>query len=189
VSCVMERPVPDIKLCVGSEARFEARFEELYRGFAGRVHAYARRRSSTAAADDVVAEVFLTAWRRLDRVPDDPFPWLLAVARRVLANRRRAEGRAAALHHRLADSYRPAQPAAEAIMDDRVVRALAGLGERDRELLLLIAWEGLDQAEVAEVLELRRGTVAVRLHRARQRFAEALAAQDVDVSTAMEVRR
>lgn len=185
MSCVMERPVPDIKLCVGSEARFE----ELYRGFADRVHAYARRRSSSATADDVVAEVFLTAWRRLDRVPDDPFPWLLAVARRVLANRRRAEGRAAALHDRLADSYRPAQPAAEAVMDDRVVRALAGLSERDRELLLLIAWEGLDQAEVAEALELRRGTVAVRLHRARHRFAEALAAQDVDVSTAMEVRR
>jgi RNA polymerase sigma factor (sigma-70 family) len=181
----MDRPVPDIKLCMGSEARFE----ELYRGYADRVHAYARRRSTSAAADDVVAEVFLVAWRRLDRVPDDPFPWLLAVARRVLANRRRAEGRAAALRDRLADSSCPAVVAAEATAgDDRVARALAGLGERDRELLLLIAWEGLDQAEVAEVLELRRGTVAVRLHRARQRFAEALAAQDDDVSTAMEVR-
>ena len=66
---------------------------------------------------------------------------------------------------------------------------LAGLGDRDRELLLLIAWEGLDEPEVAEALGLRVNTVAVRLHRARRRFAEALAAQDADVLTPMEVRR
>ncbi len=121
-------------------------------------------------------------------VPADPFPWLLAVARRVLANRRRAEGRAAALYDRLADSYRPTEPVADAL-DERVASALTRLGERDRELLLLIAWEGLGQAEVAEALGLRQGTVAVRLHRARQRFAEALAARDDDASTPMEVRR
>jgi RNA polymerase sigma factor (sigma-70 family) len=76
-----------------------------------------------------------------------------------------------------------------ASVDDTVPRALARLGEQDRELLLLSAWEGLDQTEVAEALGLRRGTLAVRLHRARRRFAEALAAQDDDLWTAMEVRR
>ena len=165
----------------------QAQFEQLYRAYADPVHAYARRRSSPAAADDVVAEVFLVAWRRLDQVPDDPFPWLVGVARRVLANGRRAESRATALHDRLADSHRPHEPPAG--LDDRVFRALAVLGERDRELLLLIAWEGLGQAEVARALGLRRGTVAVRLHRARQRFAQALAAQHDDVLTPMEVRR
>lgn len=166
----------------------QARFEELYRSYADRVHAYARRRSDSATADDVVAEVFLVVWRRLNQVPDEPFPWLLAVARRVLANRRRAEGRSRALRDRLAGSGPRYQPPVAA-GDERVLRALAGLGERDRELLLLIAWEGLGQAEVAEALGLRVGTVAVRLHRARRRFAEALAAQDDDVSTPMEVRR
>lgn len=164
----------------------QARFEELYRGYGDRVHAYARRRSSHATADDVVSDVFLVVWRRLHRVPAEPLPWLLAVARRALANRRRAEGRAAALHERLADHYSPSQAAA---FDDSVVCALAGLAETDRELLLLIAWEGLAQAEVAEVLGIGRGTVAMRLHRARRRFAAALAAQDDDALAQMEARR
>ena len=168
-----------------------AHFEELYRGYADRVHAYALRRSTPSAADDVVAEVFLIAWRRLDQVPDEPLGWLLGVARRVLANRRRTESRAAALRDRLArDPAAPApvtaSPSASGDRDDRVQRALAGLRERDRELLLLVAWEGLRVDEAAQALGVRSGTLAVRLHRARQRLADALAAEDVE--TEMEVR-
>lgn len=165
-----------------------ARFEQLYAAHADRVHAYALRRSSREAADDVVADVFLVAWRRLSQVPEEPLPWLLGVARRVLANRRRSDSRAAALHRRLADDH----PAAEASppdseRDERTRRALAGLPERDRELLLLVAWEGLRVGEAAEVLGVRSGTLAMRLHRARQRLADALAAEENDSS--MEVRR
>lgn len=165
-----------------------ARFEDLYRAHAGRVRAYALRRTTSAAADDIVAEVFLVAWRRLDDIPQPALPWLLGVARRVLANRRRGESRSAALRQRLA-----AQPVAESgefgdSDDGRARRALSALGEHDRELLMLIAWDELDPAEVAQTLGVRRGTVAVRLHRARRRFAEALAAQDIESSTEMEVR-
>jgi RNA polymerase sigma-70 factor (ECF subfamily) len=166
----------------------QSRFEQLYRLYADRVHAYARRRSDASTADDVVAEVFVVVWRRLDEVPEQPLGWLLGVARRVLANRRRAAERAAALHERLAVST-PLSQAPPAIVDERVSKALAELSEQDRELLLLIAWEGLGQAEVAEALGVRRGTIAVRLHRARQRFALALAAQDEDSMTPAEVRR
>ncbi|HWF23902.1 MAG TPA: sigma factor [Solirubrobacteraceae bacterium] len=57
-------------------------FERLYREHAGRVKAYGLRRvGSEAAADEVVSDVFLVVWRRLDDVPDDPLPWLLGVAR------------------------------------------------------------------------------------------------------------
>jgi RNA polymerase sigma-70 factor (ECF subfamily) len=129
----------------------QTRFEELYRAYADRVHAYALRRTTPATADDVVAEVFLVAWRRLDRVPDEPFAWLLGVARRVLANRRRSESRAAALHRRLVGHQRVEDTAFIAV-DGRVHEALARLGDRDRELLLLVAWEGLKPAELAEVL-------------------------------------
>ena len=165
-----------------------AQFERLYREYADRVHAYALRRTTPGAADDVVAEVFLVVWRRLRLVPDEPLPWLLGVARRVLANRRRAESRAAALHERLADGPAPVQAAVVSPeLDDRVRRALAGLSERDRELLLLIAWEGLRVNEAAQALGVRAGTMAVRLHRARQRLARALAEEDVDIE--MEVHR
>jgi RNA polymerase sigma-70 factor, ECF subfamily len=168
-----------------------AQFEQLYRDYADRVHAYALRRTTPSAADDVVDEVFLVVWRRLHQVPDEPLPWLLGVARRVLANRRRTESRAAALRERLADPGRGPEPASvNPEVDDRVARALAGLGERDRELLLLIAWEGLRVTEAAEALGVRSGTMAVRLHRARQRLARALAAEDAeDAEIEMEVQR
>jgi RNA polymerase sigma-70 factor (ECF subfamily) len=166
----------------------QAQFERLYRQYANRVHAYALRRTTPSAADDVVAEVFLVVWRRLHRVPEDPLPWLLGVARKVLANRRRSESRAAALTERLGDpGSRPYASPVGPEVDNRVQRALAGLGERDRELLLLIAWEGLRVNEAAAVLGVRSGTLAVRLHRARQRLARALADEDVEIE--MEVQR
>jgi RNA polymerase sigma-70 factor (ECF subfamily) len=164
----------------------QERFEWLYRECADQVHAYARRRSDAVTADEVVAEVFLVAWRRLDRVPGEALPWLLAVARRVLANQRRSARRAAALRDRLGESFTPPGLGAD---DQGVLSALAALGERDREVLLLIAWEGLSQAEVAEVLAIGRPAVATRLHRARQRLADAIGAQDGSGLGGMEVRR
>jgi RNA polymerase sigma-70 factor (ECF subfamily) len=148
------------------------------------VRAYVLRRTAPEAADDVVADVFLVAWRRLDEVPADPLPWLLGTARRVLANRRRSQQRAFALRDRLVSE--PASgAAAPAGTDHRVAGALA---ERDRELLMLIAWEGLSVTEAAEVLGVRAGTVAVRLHRARQRFARALSAHDAPLNPMSEVQ-
>ena len=166
----------------------ETRFENLYRAHADQVHAYALRRTSPGAADDVVSETFLVAWRRLSDVPEQSLPWLLGVARRVLANRRRTDSRTDALTRRLAGSEPVATPGHD--VDDernqRVRSALAGLRERDRELLMLVAWEGLRVHEAAEVLGVRSGTLAVRLHRARKRLSEALAAEDVEVE--LEVR-
>jgi len=167
----------------------EVRFERLYRQCADQVHAYATRRVGAASADDVVNETFLVAWRRLDDVPERPLPWLLGVARRVLANRRRADSRAAALRQRLmteeAGYVGPHE--ADGEVSQRVRQALAGLGERDRELLMLIAWEGLRVHEAAEVLGVRSGTLGVRLHRARRRLAEALAVEGVELE--LEVGR
>ncbi len=166
----------------------QAQFERLYRAYADRVHAYALRRTTPSAADDVVAEVFLVVWRRLPQVPDEPLPWLLGVARKVLANRRRSDSRAAALHERLADDRPRTEPeVVYAGVDDRVQRALACLSGRDRELVLLVAWEGLRVNEAAQVLGVRSNTLSVRLHRARQRLARALADEDVDIE--MEVQR
>jgi RNA polymerase sigma-70 factor (ECF subfamily) len=162
-----------------------ARFEQLYRTHADRVHAYAARRSSTAVADDIVSEVFIVAWRKLDQMPDDPLPWLLAVARRVLANHRRSDSRFDALRARLVGTE-PASGADEAAGLD-LASALRGLSEGDRELLMLIAWDGLELSEMAAMLGIRRGTVAVRVHRARRRLAAALAAQEPALK--MEVGR
>jgi RNA polymerase sigma-70 factor (ECF subfamily) len=59
-----------------------------------------------------------------------------------------------------------------------LAQAFSALTEQDRELLLLIAWEGLDMAQAAQVLGCSRNALGVRLHRARKRFAAALRIAD-----------
>ena len=157
----------------------QARFDALYREHAGEVRRYVRRRWDTQSADDVVADVFVVAWRRLGDVPDDPLPWLLAVARRILANRRRGDARDHALRDRIRSEQlrAPAVGAADASQAHEVVWvALSTLSDRDREALLLVAWEGLSTARAARVVGVRANTFAARLYRARRRFARALRA-------------
>jgi RNA polymerase sigma-70 factor (ECF subfamily) len=141
------------------------------------VLAYALRRADRATAEEVVSETFAIAWRRMDDVPEPPLPWLLGVARRLLANRRRGERRRRALLDRLRSE--PVATAQAPPGEGRgVLTALATLPERDREALLLHAWEGLDHAGAATVVGCSAATFAVRLHRARERFARALADLD-----------
>jgi RNA polymerase sigma-70 factor (ECF subfamily) len=163
----------------------ERRLEELHAAHYGAVRAYALRRTDPHAAQEVVAEVFVVAWRRLDDVPTDALPWLFGVARRVLANQRRGAARRDALHDRLAEQAAietPSPPTRDPL--DRLAgdaahvhAALARLTDRDREALLLVAWEGLEPAVAARAYGCSRATFAVRLHRARRRLAAALAAE------------
>jgi RNA polymerase sigma-70 factor (ECF subfamily) len=155
------------------------RFEALFRANAGAVRTYVCRRYGVDAADDVVADVFVVAWRRLGDVPDDALPWLLGVARKVLANRRRGEARQHALLARVRSERVEAMPASGAQSDvgESVLRVLSRMREGDREALLLVAWEGLSAAQAANVLGVSPNTFAARLSRARRRFAVALAAE------------
>lgn len=149
------------------------RLETLFHEHADAVHAYARRRIDAASADDTVSEVFAIAWRRLEEVPDAALPWLLGCARRVLANQRRGERRAGALRSRLAARRPPAL--ATDVGDGLLRQALNELRGRDREVILLTAWEGLTPAEAAAVLGCSRDALAVRRHRARKRLEATLA--------------
>lgn len=149
-------------------ARFEAAFTEVYEP----LQAYARRRVPAAAADDVVAEALLVLWRRLDEVPPDlVLPWCYGVARRCLANQRRADHRREALVDRL-NTERP--PAAEDESDPALEAALAELSADDREIVRLWAWEQLQPREIAAVLDISANAAAIRVHRAKQRLAAAL---------------
>lgn len=157
----------------------QVHFSRIYREQGRAVLAYALRRvEDREDAADVVAETFLVAWRRLGEVPsgEEARLWLYAVARRVIANLQRTERRRTRLGHRLAESLRtelathpgPGGEAAE------VLRALAGLSEGDRELLLLVSWEGLTPGEAAKVLEVSSLAARSRLHRARRRLRDLL---------------
>jgi RNA polymerase sigma-70 factor (ECF subfamily) len=150
------------------------RLEELFASYAEAVLAYAQRRTDATSAQDVVSEVFVVAWRRLDDVPlDDAMPWLLACARRVLANDRRSTQRRSALVDRLAETAGPTTYWPD-VEDRSLARALSTLSDSDRELLLLLTWEELTVAQAATVLGCSRHTLAMRLYRARRRLARAL---------------
>ncbi len=151
-----------------------ARFELLYGRHAPAVKAYMLRRARASLADDLVAEVFVVCWRRFDEVPVDPLPWLLAVARRVLSTQRRGERRRDALRERIAENAREPSQAPASPENTTILAALGRLTEADRELLLLIAWEGLSPTQAATVIGVKPPTVRVRLLRARRRLAHAL---------------
>ncbi len=151
------------------------RFEQLYRENFRAVMRFAATRIDPERAKDVAAETFLVAWRRLDDVPAEPRAWLLGVARKVIAGQFRSQTRRDALALRLEAEPGESDDLAAAVADrDEVLAAFATLRERDREVLRLVAWDGLDAAEAAEVLGVTRLSFAVRLHRARRRLERAL---------------
>jgi RNA polymerase sigma-70 factor (ECF subfamily) len=152
------------------------RLEELFEAHHRTVLAYAARRSPTLTdAEDVVAEVFLVAWRRLEAVPDgdEALPWLLGVARRTIANQRRGLFRRRRLQERLETTVERPLPAAPT-GSEPALEALSRLSRSDQELLRLVAWEELSHAEIAAILGISVNAVAIRLHRARARFEQAL---------------
>ena len=158
----------------------EARFEELFRAHYGDVLAYAVRRCpSRQDAEDVAAETFTIAWRRLDELPpgDRTRLWLFGTARLVRLNHRRDRHRWDGLVRRLRGSI-PAR-----VWDDagtqleeaeRIRRALSELPERDREVLQLHVWEELTAEQISRVLEVSPAAVWKRLQRARDRLAARL---------------
>ena len=145
------------------------RFEQIYAEQHDAVRAYVRRRVAEDAVDDVVSETFLMCWRKLDRVPDDPLPWLYAVARKTIANHRRKLARQAP--PRAAVGGEP-----EPVGDGALAAAFAALSERDREVLRLVAWEGLLLREASVVLGCSAVACRLRYHRAKSRLAARLEA-------------
>lgn len=146
-----------------------SRFESLYSAHSGDVYGYALRRGADEPdAEDVVVDTFLICWRRLNEVPNPPLPWLLGVARRVLANQRRGERRRLALRERIKASLLRRTVAASASPADSYALkdALASLRDTDREVLALVAWQGLTHEAAADVMGCTRNAFTKRYLRA-----------------------
>lgn len=152
----------------------QTQFERLAHEIAAPLRGYVVRRAPKDAVDDIVADVLLVLWRRLDDVPtDDPVPWTYAVARGCLANSRRTAQRQLRLVDRITRLDPPRDQPEDADHPD-VHAALAALGELDREVVMLWAWEGLAPREIAVVTGLSANAVSIRLHKAKKRLAAQL---------------
>jgi RNA polymerase sigma factor (sigma-70 family) len=162
--------LPDLAPMAARGERFRAIYEANYH----RILGYALRRASEEDAADVVADTFLVAWRRLDAVPEGEAArlWLYGVARRMLANQQRGRRRHDRLSARvLAARDEGFEPPPVAVEPSPAAAAFARLRPDDREVLALLAWEGLDAGEIGSVLGCSRNAARIRIHRARRRFA------------------
>lgn len=151
----------------------EDRYRELYDLGYQPLQAFARRRASGPDVEDLVADVFTVAWRRLDDIPsDNALAWLYGVAHRTLANQRRARDRRGRLVQRMAEQA-PGE-VAPPTGATRVLDALSRLRPEDQEILRLAAWEELTTSEIAVTLGCTPNAAALRLSRARARLRDAM---------------
>lgn len=157
-----------------AETSRRARFEALYEEHFDALLAYALRRTDREAAYDAVGEAFLVVWRRLENVPLDALPWLYGVIRRVLANQRRSSRRRLSLFSKLTRDRAETNVTEPKVGVSPLVEALGRLSGREREALMLTAWEGLDGVRAAAVLNISPVAFRVRLHRAKRRLAQEL---------------
>ncbi|HKE51810.1 MAG TPA: RNA polymerase sigma factor [Actinomycetes bacterium] len=164
--------------------RHPERFAVIFDRYAGQIHRYAARRLGPAAADDIVADAFLIAFRhrsRYDTSQASARPWLYGIATNLISRHRRSEVR---MYRALArtgldpvvepDADRVANSVSAAAAGQQLATALAQLSTGDRHTLLLVAWADLSYEEVATALDVPIGTVKSRLHRARTTVRAAL---------------
>lgn len=147
-------------------AVFDRHFVAIYRFLA--------RRVDSSLAEDLAADVFLTAFRqreRYDQQRADSLPWLYGIAHNLLRNRLRAERRRLELEMTLRGLLELSLPqggSAERILD--LEHALMNLSEQERDIVLLFALEDLSYEEIGRTLGIPIGTVRSKLHRARRRL-------------------
>lgn len=157
-------------------------FAELFDRHARAVNAFATYRIGRHAAEDVLSETFLVAFRRradFDTDVESAVPWLLGIASRLIRHHRAAEAKhwrsfAASISQQDHSSLGGLDDAMSRVDAEREVRSLktriAALAPKDRETLLLYAWQGLTYEEIAVALAVPVGTVRSRLNRVRTRL-------------------
>lgn len=172
-----------------SEERFTALYDRHYR----RVLGYVLLRADHGVAEDLSSETFLVAWRRLDEMPEHTLPWLLGVARNLLAKQRDSGQRRKALLDRVTAGVAAQEQliwdVAEQVVDrDAALTALASMPEKDLEAMALATWHGLDPEESAAVMGCSVRAYHARLHRARRRLGAAFSGDSEGRSTVRHAR-
>jgi RNA polymerase sigma-70 factor (ECF subfamily) len=184
VTVTFDKTIVNAFTPAAARSRRSAReLDTLIRDQAPRLLSYFARRISTQAdAADLLSETLMIVWRKADMLPGDNSEaqmWMFGVAKRVLSGYRRGIMRRQDLADRLRDSM-TTQPSASAMNGrelaaehgriDSLRVALAQLPPADRELIMLIHWDGFGVAEAGKILRLRSSAARSRYHRARKRL-------------------
>lgn len=164
------------------------RFERLWRAHHQSVARFvARRLPAHEDGADLVAEVFLIAWKRLHELPPGTaasLPWLYGVAFKTIGNRLRGSQRQAALKAKLRSEHEAApaedQPAEWGPDTAALIAAFNELPIHDREAIALVTWEELTPQEASEAAGISAGRFRVRLHRAKRRLRQSVAVSQAD---------
>ena len=158
-----------------------AEFERLYNAYRLAVHGYCVRRTSHTDAADAVSETFLVAWRRFDDVAPEPdtLPYLYGIAAKVLSNLRRSSRRRSRLGLKLqalgvAPSTDPMTIVVRNSEQIEVEQAVRKLSRKDREIVMLYAWEELPRKQIAQAMGMSKPAVNPRIHRSYKRLARVL---------------
>jgi RNA polymerase sigma-70 factor (ECF subfamily) len=158
-----------------------SRFEAIWVEHSPSVRAYCVRRVAAHEADDVCAETFLVVWRRLDEVPPPPYTllYLYGIAGKVVSNHTRSFRRRSRLDEKLRNLgvAPPADPAFLVVQgsdDAQVASAVRSLSHRDREIVMLYAWEDLSREDIAQIMGMTKAAVDQRIHRSYRRLARVL---------------
>lgn len=141
---------------------------------------YLRRRAAIDDSDELLDDVLLVIWTKLPLLPEDEYlPWCYGVARRILANRQRANRRRDSLFNRLAAQPRPVLLAETEIDESPELAAAFGrLAESDRDVLRLWAWEGLEAREIGIVMGVSANAASLRLTKAKKKLRSLMGGQD-----------
>jgi RNA polymerase sigma-70 factor (ECF subfamily) len=182
------REPPDDAALIERSWREPERFAAVFDRHHAEIHGYVARRLGPSLADDVASETFLVAFdrrRRYDLRHAGARPWLYGIASNLVARHRRAELRRyrALARAATADAVDGHAERVAVRLDARALRprlaaALVEIADRDREVLLLVAWAQLSLEEAARALGIPAGTARSRLHRARRRTRAALGEDD-----------
>ena len=152
-----------------------------------------RRLPDNSLVDDLVAETFIVAWRKLDQIPssDEELFWLYGIAGRIVSNIRRSEFRQLRLQGRLSLERDPVCDTSTLSPVDLegLIHALGELSSSEREILQLTYWEKLSYREISLTLGCSENAVGVRLTRARQSLRELLTSSIATVTQLDEFRK
>lgn len=162
----MSKPV------VHDEKWFERQFAE----HSEAIVRFLYRRGAYNDAEDLAAETFVVLWKKKEEVPDGAeLPWLYKTAGLTLSNwYRKKKSLPLGDNQETLDSTDFDDPAHKVLDSVSMRQALSELSARDREILLIVAWEGLSGQDLADYLGVRRSAADAALSRARKRLEEAM---------------